>query len=446
MAAHAYNAMWVSEQTAFQPARTIARAVQKGERADGAWALATPLQRARRHCDVPPGCLAFSSFLSPTPDTAKDRAMQDILIVSGTRPEIIKLAPLYHALRALSWARVHWLHTGQHDEMAIQMLDCFTIRPDIVLHREGSTLQEFSAGCRRQIDAVLQAKDYALVIVQGDTESAFIGALAGFYRGLPVAHVEAGLRTYNLARPFPEEGLRQMISRLAQFHFPPTSRSRTALRSEGIPDERIHVTGNTVVDAQHWTCTHHGVRRRAAGRGHLLVTFHRRESWGEGVRGICRAIADLARQNPGLQVLFPVHKNPVVREPVQALLGGIANIRLSDPLDYMDMQQALADAWLLLTDSGGLQEEAPTFGVPVLVLRDETERPEAVQAGCALLIGPSYDAIVSHVTRLLGDPQAHRRMAQVHSPFGDGQACQRIVSVLASHLAPAAPMPLPLAA
>ncbi|GKS77684.1 hypothetical protein AVME950_22330 [Acidovorax sp. SUPP950] len=164
------------------------------------------------------------------------------------------------------------------------------------------------------------------------------------------------------------------------------------------------------------------------------------------MRGICRAIADLARQNPGLQVLFPVHKNPVVREPVQALLGGIANIRLSDPLDYMDMQQALADAWLLLTDSGGLQEEAPTFGVPVLVLRDETERPEAVQAGCALLIGPSYDAIVSHVTRLLGDPQAHRRMAQVHSPFGDGQACQRIVSVLASHLAPAAPMPLPLAA
>ncbi|GKT18690.1 UDP-N-acetylglucosamine 2-epimerase (non-hydrolyzing) [Acidovorax sp. SUPP2522] len=372
--------------------------------------------------------------------------MQDILIVSGTRPEIIKLAPLYHALRSLSWAHVHWLHTGQHDEMAIQMLDCFTIRPDIVLHREGSTLQEFSAGCRRQIDGVLQAKDYALVIVQGDTESAFIGALAGFYRGLPVAHVEAGLRTYNLARPFPEEGLRQMISRLAQFHFPPTSRSRTALRSEGIPDERIHVTGNTVVDAQHWTCTHHGVRRRTTGRGHLLVTFHRRESWGEGVRGICRAIADLARQNPGLQVLFPVHKNPVVREPVQALLGGIANIQLSDPLDYMDMQQALADAWLLLTDSGGLQEEAPTFGVPVLVLRDETERPEAVQAGCALLIGPSYDAIVSHVTRLLGDPHAHRQMAQVHSPFGDGQACQRIVSVLASHLVPAAPMPLPLAA
>lgn len=362
--------------------------------------------------------------------------MQNILIVSGTRPEIIKLAPLYHALRTADWAQVRWLHTGQHDAMASQILECFGIVPDIVLVREGESLLDFSAGCRRQIEQVLTAHDCSLVIVQGDTESAFIGALAAFYRGLPVAHVEAGLRTYNLARPFPEEGLRQMISRLAQFHFPPTAHSRSALRAEGIAEEHIHMTGNTVVDAQHWTCQHHGVQRRIAGRGHLLVTFHRRESWGEGVAGICRAVAHIARQNPGLQVLFPVHLNPIVRVPVQALLGGIDNVVLSAPLDYTQMQQALADAWLVLTDSGGLQEEAPTFGVPVLVLREETERPEAVQAGCAMLIGPSYDAIVSHVARLLADPQAHRKMAQAISPFGDGHACQRIVSALSHRLAP----------
>jgi len=368
--------------------------------------------------------------------------MHDILLISGTRPEIIKLAPLYHALRALPWARVRWLHTGQHDEMALQMLNGFSIRPDIVLRREGTTLLEFSTGCRRQMDQVLTEQDCALVIVQGDTESAFVGALAGFYRGIPVAHVEAGLRTYNLARPFPEEGLRQMISRVAQFHFPPTARSRLALREEGIAEHSIHITGNTVVDAQHWTCANRGVRRRTVGQGHLLVTCHRRESWGEGIAGICRAIADIARRNPELAVLFPVHRNPLVQQPVRSLLGGIPNVVLTDPLDYMGMQQALADAWVLLTDSGGLQEEAPTFGVPVLVLRDETERPEAVEAGCALLIGSSYDAIVAQVTRLLADPVAHRKMTQVQSPFGDGHACQRIASVLARRFAPSAHLSL----
>ncbi|RYF42649.1 MAG: UDP-N-acetylglucosamine 2-epimerase (non-hydrolyzing), partial [Comamonadaceae bacterium] len=286
--------------------------------------------------------------------------MNDILLISGTRPEIIKLAPLYHALRALSWVRVRWLHTGQHDEMALQMLNGFAIRPDIVLRREGTTLLEFSTGCRRQLDQVLTGEDCALVIVQGDTESAFAGALAGFYRGIPVAHVEAGLRTYNLARPFPEEGLRQMISRVAQFHFPPTARSRQALRKEGIKEHSIHITGNTVVDAQHWTCANRGVQRRTVGLGHLLVTCHRRESWGEGIAGICRAIADIARRNPELAVLFPVHRNPLVQQPVRSMLGGITNVVLTDPLDYVGMQQALADAWVLLTDSGGLQEEAPT--------------------------------------------------------------------------------------
>ena len=364
--------------------------------------------------------------------------MTHILIVSGTRPEIIKLAPVYHALREAPWATVRWLHTSQHEAMAEQILECFGIVPDIVLEREGSSLAQFSLGCRRQLDDELAAEEPDLVIVQGDTESAFLGALAAFYRRIPVAHVEAGMRTNDLERPFPEEGLRQMISRIARFHFAPTPLSREALQKEGVPDASIETTGNTVVDAQQWTCRQKGVRRRSQGRGHLLVTFHRRESWGEGVAAICRAVANIATAQPDLQVLFPVHLNPVIQGPVRAMLGDLPNVELVPPLGYTEMQQALADAWVVLTDSGGLQEEAPTFGVPVLVLREETERPEAVQAGCALLIGPTEHRIVAEVQRLLRDPAAHARMASVRSPFGDGRAAARITRTLAGAFAPQA--------
>ncbi len=369
-------------------------------------------------------------------------ALRDVLLVSGTRPEIIKLAPVYHALRESSWARVQWLHTGQHDEMARQILACFDVEPDITLQRSGSSLLEFSTGCRQQLEAVMLRQPWSLVLVQGDTESAFQGALAAFYNRVPLAHVEAGLRTYNLARPFPEEGLRQMISRLTRYHFAPTQRAQVALQTEGIADEFIHLTGNTVIDAQQWTCAHRGVQRKVTGRGHLLVTVHRRENWGTDVEEICHAIADIARQQPALQVLFPVHLNPVIQGPVHAILGNIANVTLTAPLDYTGMQQALADAWMVLTDSGGLQEEAPTFGVPVLVLRDETERPEAIEAGCALLIGATRSAIVSEVTRLTQDSAAYTRMAQAGNPFGDGTASRQIVEALARSLAQA-PVALP---
>ncbi len=357
--------------------------------------------------------------------------MNNILLVSGTRPEIIKLAPLYHALRDEDWTHVQWLHTGQHDGMATQILDCFGISPDITLERGGSSLLAFSSGCREQLDAVMTSRKWSLVIVQGDTESAFQGALAAFYHQVPLAHVEAGLRTGNLDRPFPEEGLRQMISRITRFHFPPTERARIALQTEGIADEHIHLTGNTVIDAQHWTCERLGVKRKVQGRGHLLVTVHRRENWGHDVDEICRAIAEIARQQPSLQIVFPVHLNPVVQGPVHDLLGDIANVQLTEPFDYTQMQQALADAWLVMTDSGGLQEEAPTFGVPVLVLRDETERPEAVEAGCALLIGATRVAIVREVSRLTQDHAAWERMSRAGNPFGDGKASRRIVDVLA---------------
>ncbi|MES2414154.1 MAG: UDP-N-acetylglucosamine 2-epimerase (non-hydrolyzing) [Pseudomonadota bacterium] len=357
--------------------------------------------------------------------------MNNILLISGTRPEIIKLAPVFHALKKTRWANARWLHTGQHGDMAAQILDCFDISPDITLERGGSSLLEFSTGCRQQLDTVMTSRLWSLVVVQGDTESAFQGALAAFYHRVPLAHVEAGLRTGNLDRPFPEEGLRQMISRITRFHFPPTERARVALQTEGIADEHIHLTGNTVVDAQHWTCEQLGVKRSNAGRGHLLVTVHRRENWGRDVNEICHAIADIARQQPSLQIIFPVHLNPVVRGPVHALLGDIPNVRLTAPLDYTQMQQALADAWLVLTDSGGLQEEAPTFGVPVLVLREETERPEAVEAGCALLIGATRAAIVREVDRLTNDHEAWTKMSRAGNPFGDGRASQRIVDVLA---------------
>ena len=349
--------------------------------------------------------------------------MLNILIVSGTRPEIIKLAPLYHRLCAESWAEAQWLHTGQHGDMARPILACFDIVPDIALIRRGSSLLDFSIGCREQLEKVMTSREWSLVIVQGDTESAFLGALAGFYHQVPVAHVEAGLRTYNLNRPFPEEGLRQMIGRIARFHFPPTERARLALLAEAIPAPQICLTGNTAVDAQKWARANRGIRRRIAGRGHLLVTVYRRENWGNDVEQICHAIAEIANRHSELAVLFPVHLNPVIQQPVYGILGQLPNVRLTAPLDYIEMQQALADAWLVLTDSGGLQEEAPTFGVPILVLRDETERPEAVEAGCARLVGARSRTIAGQVEALWNDPAAYRYMQSTGNPFGDGLAC-----------------------
>lgn len=356
--------------------------------------------------------------------------MSQILIVSGTRPEIIKLAPLYHALKAQADTEITWLHTGQHSDMAQQILDCFHISPDITLARRGSSLPEFSIGCREQLEAVVTQNPYTLIIVQGDTESAFLGALVGFYHKIPVAHVEAGLRTNNLDRPFPEEGIRQMISRIAHFHFAPTPRAQQALLAEGIPNEKIIVTGNTVIDAQQWIVSHHGLQRRANGRGHMLVTVHRRENWGNEIENVCHAIAELAKKHDNLKILFPVHLNPVVQQPVQQILGPLANVELVAPLDYLDMQQALLDAWLVLTDSGGLQEEAPTFGVPLLVLREETERPEAIEAQCAAIVGTDRPTIVEQVETLMHNIERYTRMQQAGNPFGDGRACDRIVAHL----------------
>jgi len=278
-----------------------------------------------------------------------------------------------------------------------------------------------------QLEVLQRSRPWDLWIVQGDTESAFIGALTAFYARVPLLHVEAGLRTHDLRRPFPEEGIRQMISRIADLQCAPTARARAALLDEGVGPERILLTGNTVVDAQHWICERHGIRRPPEGRrGHVLVTAHRREHWGRDIEQIFRAVADIAHAHPQTQLLFPVHLNPVVSGPAHTLLAGIPNLRLLPPLDYPAMQRALAGAALLLTDSGGLQEEAPTFGVPTLVLREATERPEAVQAGCARLVGPVRADIVQAASRLLADATEADAMRRVANPFGDGHASERI--------------------
>ena len=354
-----------------------------------------------------------------------------VAIVAGTRPEIIKLAPVYQALVDAGQVRVCWIHTGQHEAMASEMLRCFGITPRVRLVRHGSSLEEFSTACRIQLDAVRAHRPWDACIVQGDTESAFVGALSAFYARVPVLHVEAGLRTNNLERPFPEEGIRQMITRISALHFAPTARARMALLEEGVPAERVLLTGNTVVDAQHWICERYGVAREGVPeQGHILVTAHRREHWGEEMEQTFHAVADIARSHPAVRVVFPVHLNPVVQKPAHEILGALQNVTLLPPLDYLAMQRALANACLLLTDSGGLQEEAPTFGVPTLVLRRETERPEAVQAGCALLVGPDREAIVHAASRLLADGAAARAMRNTANPFGDGHASQRIAAAV----------------
>lgn len=365
----------------------------------------------------------------------------NIAIVAGTRPEIVKLAPVYLGLRRDARMNVRWIHTGQHDSMAREMLQCFGIRPDVEFTRDGASLESFSSGCRRQLDAMMQRGRWEACIVQGDTETAFLGALAAFYARVPVAHVEAGLRTHNLQRPFPEEGLRQMISRVASMHFAPTQRARDQLLHEGIDAGRIVVTGNTVVDAQQWISgTYNLVRGDAARQGHILVTAHRREHWGGDMEQIFGAIADIASAYPSIRILFPVHLNPVVQKPARCILGGLSNVHLVAPLDYLGMQRALVGARLLLTDSGGLQEEAPTFGVPTLVLRRETERPEAVEAGCALLVGSDRADIVREAKRLLDDPATAASMSTASNPFGDGHASARIARTLERMLGlPAAP-------
>lgn len=357
-------------------------------------------------------------------------------VVFGTRPEAIKLAPLIREMKTRERSQVLVVTTGQHRELLEQALQVFAIQPDVDfgLMLPEQTLSGLTSRLLPALDRLIADDRPDVLVVQGDTTSAFVSALAAFYHRVPVAHVEAGLRTDNPVDPFPEEINRRLTSVVTAFHFAPTPRARERLLAEGVPPSRVWVTGNTVVDAlQHIRGTD-AFRKIVlpvdrAGRL-LLVTLHRRESWGAALEQMCRAIRCIVERHEDVRVAFPVHLNPAVRDCVMRVLDGVDRVSLLAPLDYLSFLALMDASWLVLTDSGGVQEEAPVLGKPVLVLRETTERPEAVECGVARLIGTRESAITDAVEELLRDPEARDRMARAVSPFGDGQASRRIADIL----------------
>jgi len=356
-----------------------------------------------------------------------------ILAVYGTRPEAIKMAPVIAALRRRPEAfAVAVCATGQHREMTDQVEELFGLRPDLDLGlmRPDQTLNGLAARALEALDGVLTARRPDWLLVQGDTTTAMTAALAAFHRGVRVGHVEAGLRTGDLARPFPEEANRRVIDLLAAALFAPTGRARAALLAEGSDPARVHVVGNTVIDALR--CLAPGEAETAAAeRPEVLVTVHRRESFGPPLRRIFVALRRLAVAFPAVHWVYPVHPNPNVRGPAREILAGLPNLELCAPLGYRELVRRLARCRFVLTDSGGLQEEAPTFGKPVLVLRETTERPEGVEAGVARLVGTDAERIFAESSRLLTDDDAWLGMARAVNPYGDGHAAGRIAAILA---------------
>lgn len=372
-----------------------------------------------------------------------------IMLVFGTRPEAIKMAPLCHALRALpDEFETRVCVTAQHRQMLDQVLKVFGLEPDIDLNlmKAGQDLFDVTAGVLLGMREVLRTEQPDALLVHGDTTTTLAAATAAFYLGTPVGHVEAGLRTFDLRAPFPEEFNRQVASKVSQWHFAPTALSRQNLLDERIPAGRIAVTGNTVIDALHWVLRRierDAVREQAVSAmlddrlpfdwrtsRFVLITGHRRENFGDGFLQICQALRELAARFAQVHFVYPVHLNPNVQQPVNEMLAGLGNVHLVEPLDYEPFAWLLKHCHLVLTDSGGIQEEAPSLGKPVLVMRDVTERPEAVQAGTVQLVGANRGRIVQAVTALLEDADRYHAMARAHNPYGDGKACERIIEVL----------------
>lgn len=367
------------------------------------------------------------------------------LVIFGTRPEAIKLFPVVRALQAQPALQVRTCVTAQHRGLLDQVLAIAGLAPDIDLDlmEPGQTLDRLTARLLTGIGEVLDRERPDRVIVQGDTATAMCGALAAYYRKIPVAHVEAGLRSGDIYHPWPEEVNRRIVAPIADLHFAPTQTAAKALARENVR-AGVHVTGNTVIDALHWTRDRiaadprlaqdlDGVAARFADKRIVLVTTHRRENFGDGMASIARAIARIGSR-PDVAVLFPMHPNPNVASVMDAVLGDRSNVARIDPLDYPHFIRALGMCDLALTDSGGVQEEAPALGKPVLVMRDTTERPEGVAAGTARLIGADEDRIVSEVFTLLDDKPAYAAMARAHNPFGDGQASERIARIIADEI------------
>ena len=367
-----------------------------------------------------------------------------VMLVFGTRPEAIKMAPLVKGLQARAGEiQTVVCVTAQHREMLDQVLNLFDIVPehDLNIMKPGQDLYDITGNILSGLKGVLQQEQPDLVLVHGDTTTTLAASLAAFYARVPVGHVEAGLRTGNKQAPFPEEMNRRLTTAIADIHFAPTSASRDNLLREGIAADTIHVTGNTVIDAllvvvdklRNDKQVQAEFAQRFAflepERRLILVTGHRRENFGEGFQNICQALADIAAEHPDVQVLYPVHLNPNVRQPVNEILAarGLANVHLIDPVDYLPFVYLMDRAHIIVTDSGGIQEEAPSLGKPVLVMRDTTERPEAVDAGTVKLVGTSRETIVAEVRRLLTDDQAYATMSRAHNPYGDGKATEKII-------------------
>ena len=362
-----------------------------------------------------------------------------VTIVLGTRPEAIKLAPVIKVFQACDALKTRVVLTGQHREMVAQVMDLFGLKADqdLNLMAPRQTLTHVTCAALQGLRDDFQAYPPQLVLVQGDTTTAFAAGLAAFYEQIPVGHVEAGLRTDNLLDPFPEEANRRLLSQLSSLHFAPTPKAQANLQASGVVGE-VSVTGNTVIDALL-------LMAKTASEPHfegidwqrqrvILATVHRRENWGDRLQTIASGIRQVLDRHPDTSLLLPLHRNPTVREPLQRLLGDHPRVVLTEPLDYDRLVAAMKGCTLLLTDSGGLQEEAPALGKPVLVLRRTTERPEAVDAGTARLVGTDSSCIVEEVSRLLNDSSAYEAMSRAVNPFGDGQASQRILHLCRTHL------------
>lgn len=374
--------------------------------------------------------------------------MKKILLVFGTRPEAIKMAPL---VKAFQQDPEHFetkvCVTAQHRQMLDQVLEVFGITPeyDLNIMAPNQDLYDITSRVLLGLRDVLKEFTPDIVLVHGDTTTSMAAALAAFYRQIPVGHVEAGLRTYNMLSPWPEEMNRQVTDRMCSYYFAPTEKSRQNLLQEHIADEKIFVTGNTVIDAllmavdliEKKPNVKASIEKELQAKGYtlskrpyILVTGHRRENFGEGFLHICKAIRQIAEEHPEMDIVYPVHLNPNVQKPVYELLSGTPNIYLISPLDYLPFVYAMQHSTLLLTDSGGVQEEAPSLGKPVLVMRNTTERPEAVEAGTVRLVGTDADTIVDNVRELLHNPDVYRHMSESYNPYGDGHACERIVNAL----------------
>jgi UDP-N-acetylglucosamine 2-epimerase (non-hydrolysing) len=369
-----------------------------------------------------------------------------ILIVFGTRPEAIKMAPLVHTLASDERFDSKVCVTAQHREMLDQVLELFEITPDFDLNlmKPRQDLTDITCGILQGLKPILEEFKPDYVLVHGDTATTLSTTLASYYQQIKVGHVEAGLRTGNIYSPWPEEGNRKLTGAITDLHFAPTENSKNNLLAENVNEDKIVITGNTVIDALldviEKLKTKEDLKTKLEAQFNfldtnkrlVLITGHRRESFGGGFERICEAIAQMAKAFPGVEFLYPMHLNPNVREPVNRLLKGLTNVFLIEPLDYLPFVYLMNKAYVLLTDSGGIQEEAPSLGKPVLVMRDTTERPEAVDAGTVKLVGTEVQTIVTELTKLLSSEESYKAMSFAHNPYGDGKACQRIADALAN--------------